>query len=384
VTLWVSPVLATNHVVTLVEASEENLAEVDRPDAVVDFLEPDVMLLEGVGDEQQPVFEAECARVGDALDEKVSWIIQRRELLWERPGRGAVDRSRGTAGEVFMRPFLVEECSERVEGPLLSSERAAWWPDGFGLQGLVHTLVRPVLLGMGGQDALVLNPEAHPPDVELREAVDAGGSEGHAVVGADGEWESEGAEGVLHSAPHSKSLRTEQALAGEQVTRVLVGKGQRVAVAAVTGAKMTLEVGGPEIIGTGGGWGHDSRVEVRPASASLLDQTEPREQIASGAGSGQGDVGVAWCKPVEDLAWSPAGVGAPRGADELGRSGGNAMRTVPRGTAEVVQCSPAAFLEATEPLVARLAADAVALAELGHGVQAAPVIGDEAFTLFHG
>lgn len=78
-TVLVSPVLATNHVVALVEASEQDLAEVDRPDAIVDFLEPDVMLLEGVGDEQQAVFEAEGARVGDALDEEVSWILQRRK-----------------------------------------------------------------------------------------------------------------------------------------------------------------------------------------------------------------------------------------------------------------------------------------------------------------
>lgn len=144
----VSRFLATNHEVTLVEASKENLAEVDRPDAVVDLLEPDVMLLEGVGDKEQAVFEAKGTRVGDALDEEVSWIFKRRELLWERPGRGAVDRSRGTAGEILMRPLLVEEGSERVEGSLLSGEGATWWADGFGLEGLVHPLVRPILLWM--------------------------------------------------------------------------------------------------------------------------------------------------------------------------------------------------------------------------------------------
>jgi hypothetical protein len=38
-------------------------SEVDRPDAVIDFFEADVMLLRCIGDEQQAVLEDERARL---------------------------------------------------------------------------------------------------------------------------------------------------------------------------------------------------------------------------------------------------------------------------------------------------------------------------------
>jgi len=48
--------------------------------------------------------------------------------------------------------------------------------------GLVHAFVRAVLLGLSGQDALVLNAQAQPPHVQLRETVNPRRREGHAVV----------------------------------------------------------------------------------------------------------------------------------------------------------------------------------------------------------
>ena len=45
-------------------------------------------------------------------------------------------------------------------------------------EGLVHALVGAILLRLRGPDALVLDAEPQPPDVELGEAVDARGGEG--------------------------------------------------------------------------------------------------------------------------------------------------------------------------------------------------------------
>jgi hypothetical protein len=50
----------------------------------------------------------------------------------------------------------------------------------------MHPFVGAVLLGTSGQDPLMLDAQPHPPHVELREAVDAGGGERHAIVGANG------------------------------------------------------------------------------------------------------------------------------------------------------------------------------------------------------
>ncbi|MCA1604357.1 MAG: hypothetical protein LC775_02490 [Acidobacteria bacterium] len=46
----------------------------------------------------------------------------------------------------------------------------------------MHPLVRAVLLRPSGVNALMLNAEAHPPDIEIREAMDGLSREGHAVV----------------------------------------------------------------------------------------------------------------------------------------------------------------------------------------------------------
>ena len=105
-----------------------------------------------------------------------------------------------------MRPFVVVEGAEAIEGPLLDGPRGAWRPTGAGFERAVHAFVRAVLLRGGGPNALVLDPQAHPPNVELREAVDAAGREGHAVVCANGPRQPELAEGVFEGGSRSPAL----------------------------------------------------------------------------------------------------------------------------------------------------------------------------------
>jgi hypothetical protein len=52
--------------------------------------------------------------------------------------------------------------------------------------------------------------------------------------------------------------------------------------------------------------------------------------------------------------------------------------------ASIFQATPPFLMVALEPLVAGLSTDAIAGADLCSRVQAAPIIGNEAFTLFHG
>ena len=73
--------LSPDHVVAFVHASEQDVAEVNRPDPVVDFLEADRMLLKRVGEEEQPLLQANHACIGDALDEEVAEILAHR-LEW--------------------------------------------------------------------------------------------------------------------------------------------------------------------------------------------------------------------------------------------------------------------------------------------------------------
>src|SRR5258708_6157514 len=121
----------------------------------------------------------------------------------------------GAATQVLVRRLVVVLAGERIEGALLSRERAAGRANRAGFQRLVHAFVGGVVLGGGGSRALVLDAEAHPPDVELREAVNAGGGKGHTVVGADRVWQAVHAKGLLEAGPHADAFRGEQALTGE-------------------------------------------------------------------------------------------------------------------------------------------------------------------------
>ena len=107
-----------------------------------------MVLFQGVGDEQQTVLKAERAGVGNALHQEVPGIVERGELLGERPSGSPIERRGRTAVEELVGSVLVVLGAEGVEGPLLGRQRATRRPDRAGLQGLVHPLVGPVLLGV--------------------------------------------------------------------------------------------------------------------------------------------------------------------------------------------------------------------------------------------
>src|SRR5437867_7443759 len=67
--------LGLDDVVPLVDPSQQHVAEVNRPDPVVDLLKPDGVLLERVGEEQQPLPQADGAGVGHALHDEVPGVL---------------------------------------------------------------------------------------------------------------------------------------------------------------------------------------------------------------------------------------------------------------------------------------------------------------------
>ena len=75
----------------------------------------------------------------------------------------------------------------------------------------------------------MLNPQADPPHVELREPVDAGGGKRHSVVRPDRSRQSGTRERGDRRWAGPPTLSGEQALAAEQEARVLIRHGQRVA-----------------------------------------------------------------------------------------------------------------------------------------------------------
>ncbi len=165
----------------------------------------------------------------NALHQEVAGVLERGQPLEIGARGGRVARARRLPAQGIVRPLVVVQRPKAIEGALLGGERRTRGATGASLEGLVHPLVRPVLLGRGGVNALMLDPEAHPPDVELREAMDATRREGDAVVGPDGPRQAELAEGVLEDRAGAPALDARQPSTGEQIARVLIGNRERVA-----------------------------------------------------------------------------------------------------------------------------------------------------------
>ena len=66
--------------IAFIEAREQDGAEVNRPDAIVDFFEADMVRVEGGGEVQQSGLKADCARIGHALHQEVARVFERRQL----------------------------------------------------------------------------------------------------------------------------------------------------------------------------------------------------------------------------------------------------------------------------------------------------------------
>ena len=73
--------------VALIARREEHGVEVDRPHAVVGFLQTDVLIHERVRDVEQPLLKAERARLGHAFHEEMAPVLWGRESLGVRPAR---------------------------------------------------------------------------------------------------------------------------------------------------------------------------------------------------------------------------------------------------------------------------------------------------------
>ena len=233
-------------------------------------------MLEGVGDKHEPLLEPDRPGVGDALDDEVAGVLDRRQDSGIRTAGESVEGGRRPAVQGLVRPLVIVEVAAGGEGPLPQRQIGARRPDRLAFERLVHPLVRSVLLGLGREGPLVLDAQAAPPHVEPGEAVDAGGAKGHAVVGADRPRQAVLPEEPFEDRAHLLALRSEQAVASQEVAGVLVGDRQRVAVHAIAGAEVALEVGGPETIGLRGGRRHDPGVLVVAPAPPVLDQPAAR------------------------------------------------------------------------------------------------------------
>lgn len=168
-----------------------------------------MMVRERLGNEEQSVLKAEVATRRDLLYEEVSGVLLSREVFWIYTGRTRVVRGRHVPNHVLVWSFRVVFALEGVERALLRRRIGSWWADGRALQGAAHAFVRAVLLWSSRMNALMLNAAPHPPHIELRQAMDTGRGERHAIVGADRQGLSMLTKGALEERLDADTLRRE-------------------------------------------------------------------------------------------------------------------------------------------------------------------------------
>ena len=122
----------------------------NRPDAVVDFLESDGVLLQRVGDEEQALLKPKCPRVRDALDDEMSGILDRRQCAGVEPRRRPIPRRGRGALEELVRPLVVVLGAEAIERALLGRERARGGRIGSALSVLCIRSCAPFSCGDAG------------------------------------------------------------------------------------------------------------------------------------------------------------------------------------------------------------------------------------------
>lgn|GEM_PF-4291074 len=122
-------------------------------------------------------------------------------------------------------------------------------------------------------------------------------------------------------------------------------------------------------------------MEVLAIPAPLFDETAPREQVAGSAYRGQNQARTTGLEVLENLARTPGRVRPADVTDGASDDLIDAMRTGFGGSTLVLETRSALFLEAPQPLVGRLAADAVASAELTDAERSEANVLDEFFPL---
>ena len=265
-----------------------------------------------------------------------------------------------------MGTVVVEVLAEAVEADLLPARTRGRRFGRLGLQGPMHALVPPVLLGLARLDALQRDAGLDPADRQTRQSARARSGERCPVVRADGQRQAVALEELLDR--HTDRVgpgRDDDT--GQKETAVGVADGQRVAAFAVAGAEPALEVDAPHIVGCGDGTeGPPGRGNTTTAPSAGDHQPFRTQQIAHRAGRRPHRLGALSHQHCAQLARTPMGTLPAQSNNRFGQLRRHRPTMTVRRTRALHQALRAVLAIATEPFVARLAADAVVLAKRCH------------------
>ncbi len=125
------------------------------------------------------------------------------------------------------------------------------------------------------------------------------------------------------------------------------------------------------------------RIAATPL-ASICDHPFAPEKISDAARRRPGRIGSTHLEPLQQLPRPPGRVALARREKDLSHALGHSVPAAQRSSAAILEAARAFGLEAIEPFVSGLPADAVALAELLHLVHAGAAVLHEANAFLHG
>src|SRR5437867_7761652 len=110
--------------VPLMEYPEQDVVEVDGPHPVGSFLQSDVVLFQGLREEELLRFEAERACIRNEAHQVMAGVLGVRQAARVRARRRVPDGGRRLLPERFVRPLVVVLIAEALEAALLAAARA--------------------------------------------------------------------------------------------------------------------------------------------------------------------------------------------------------------------------------------------------------------------
>ena len=95
----------------------------------------------------------------------------------------------------------------------------------------------------------MLNAEPDPPHIELGQTMNASRRKGNTIVRTDGSGQSVFAKQSIKDRAHADTFRRKQTMTSQQITRMEIRNGERIAVNSIAGSEVSLEIGCPQVIG---------------------------------------------------------------------------------------------------------------------------------------
>src|SRR6516162_2294269 len=297
--------------------------------------------------------------------------------------RRLVQRTRRPLSQRLVRPLIVVDRAEGVEPLLLAWQTGGWRRCRLLLERAVHPLVPPILLRLARHDPLGPDAQFDPPHRQPRQSADARRGKGRTVIRTDRQRQAVLLERRLEDRPHMLLVRSRHSLTAQQVTAVRVSQGERITPPAVAGAKPTLEIGAPHVVGRA-----HCRKRLRvgrtaPALARPADNTLAPQPLPDRAGRRHRQLGMALDQLHPQLFWPPVRPTLAQPQYRL-HHGEVMCLAVLQWRARALRQTRGAFRDiSAEPLVPGLAADPVFTAQRRHLILAGQNPSDKLHPLVH-